>query len=168
MLRFVSVGVLVGMLAGGSAFAAEKAAPKRATAEDLAAALSAKTGKATVKTPTGAAAPAAGALAADAKTERRIVEGAVTGVTKRAISVEYAVTNEGSYEMLLPFAAQMKVEGAPSLAALGRGDKVKVGIEQTYRENEKGERVLLKTEAHVIALVQKAPETLGSEGAATP
>jgi hypothetical protein len=147
----------------GPAFAAEKAAPKRTTAEDLAATLIAHSTTPSAKNSADTAAPAAGALAADAKVERRIVEGVVSTVTKRAISVEYETKGSASYEMMLPLAAQVKVEGVKALAELNRGDQVKVGIEQTYRENAKGERQILKTEALVVALVQRAPETLTAQ-----
>lgn len=169
MSRFSYAGVvLAGVLMSSAALAAEKAAPKRATAEDLATTLSSKSNKTVMKSSASPAAVSASTAAADAKTERRIVEGYVSTVTKRAISVEYETKGSESYEMMLPLATQVKVEGVKALADLKRGDQVKVGIEQTYRQNEKGERIVLKTEALVVALVQKAPDILDSEGTTTP
>jgi hypothetical protein len=173
MKRILAVAAI--LCCGALAQAAEtpvtskKAAPKRATADDLAATLSNKPGTSASGQAKATAVDAGTAALADAKIERRIVEGHISTVTKRAINVEYETKGSESFEMMLPLAAQVKVEGAAALADLKRGDRVKVGIEQTYRQSDKGERVILKTEALVVALVQRAPETLTtSEEVTTP
>ncbi len=101
---------------------------------------------------------------AEAKTERRIVEGKVVSVSKRSISVEYEEKKQ-MQEMLLPLGADLKLEGVASLLELKRGDRVKVGVEQTYRGVPDGEPALLKTEALVIVLVQPAAAAAGAPGA---
>lgn len=83
--------------------------------------------------------------------------GTVVHVGKQAISVEYLVTKEGSYEMLLPVGQETKLKHVRSFDELKRGDTVRVKYEQVYREGEKGERVILKTTATEIALVRSAP-----------
>ena len=100
----------------------------------------------------------------DVKKLRRIVEGQVVYVSKRSISVEYEEKKQ-MQEMLLPLGAELKVEGVASLLELKRGDRVKVGVEQTYREVPDGEPSLLKTEALVIILVQRAADAVATFGA---
>ena len=94
----------------------------------------------------------------DVKKTRRIVEGKVVGVSKRSISVEFENKPNDFSEMLLPLAADLKVEGATSISELKMGDRVKVGIEQAQREVSGSEPVLLKTEALVVILVQRAAD----------
>ena len=107
--------------------------------------------------------------AADEKVDTKTVTGQITGMTKRTLSVEYEQTAEGSYEMLLPFDGTVKLERLKTLQQLSRGDTVAVRYEQTYRVNEKGERVILKTVAKQVSLVRTAPKQgLASGGAAAP
>ena len=102
---------------------------------------------------------------ADLKVVRKVVEGKVVHVSKRAISVEYEVTDQGSYEMLLPLAGSLEVRGAASVADLKYGDQVKVGIEQSYRTGDDGQPVLVKTEALVIVLLARAGQAAPAEAA---
>ncbi len=121
------------------------AAKPRATAKEIKAALanpSAKT-KAAAKT----AAPD------EAKVLRKIVEGKITSVTKRSISVEYETKDAESNEMLLPFGSSVAVEGVKALSEFKPGDHVKIGVEQSYKDVPSGDRIILKTEALVVALV---------------
>ena len=87
---------------------------------------------------------------------RKVVEGRLVHAGKRAISVEYDTTSEGSFEMSLPLAEGVEVRGAASVADLKYGDKVKVGIEQSFRPGDDGAPVLVKTEALVIVLLEPA------------
>ena len=88
-----------------------------------------------------------------------MVEGSVVHVSKRAISVEYEAKEHESNEMLLPLGANLTVEGGiKSLAELKYGDHVKVGVEQTYKDNPDGTKTILKTEALVVALIKRAPD----------
>ena len=105
-------------------------------------------------------------VASDEKLERKSVTGQVTYVGKRALSVEYQNTAEGLYEMLLPFSESMRLAHLRSLSELKQGDTVRVQYEQTYREGEKSERVILKTIVKEIALIKRASaQQLGSREA---
>lgn len=95
------------------------------------------------------------------------VRGQVTSVTKRAISVEYAQKNNASYEMLLPFTQDIRLSHLRNLSELKPGDTVKVRYTQTYRENDKGEKVILNTVATDLALIRRAP-TSGFSSRETP
>lgn len=95
----------------------------------------------------------------DSKKLRKVVEGKVVHVTKRAISVEYEMKAQESNEMLLPLSADLTLEGGiKELSQLKFGDQVKVGIEQTYKDNPDGTKTILKTEALVVALIQRASD----------
>ena len=107
------------------------------------------------------------ALTADAKKPlaekplrkaRKIVEGQVVQISKRSISVEFESTGSVSNEMLLPLGSQVTVEGAAKLSDLKQGDRVKVGIEQTFQDVPGSDPVLVKTEALAIVLVLKPAE----------
>lgn len=118
--------------------------------------------------PAAAAKKAKAAVKEEAKKARRIVEGSVVHVSKRAISVEYEVKGTESNEMMLPLGAKLTLEGGiKSLEELKYGDRVKVGIEQTYTDNPDGTTTTLKTEALVVALVQRASEATAAPAGAT-
>lgn len=87
------------------------------------------------------------------------VKGEVTVVGKRAISVEFSQTKDSSDEMLLPISPETKVTHAHGYEELKRGDTVRVTYRQVYRENEDGERIILKTTATEIARLRSAPTT---------
>lgn len=93
----------------------------------------------------------------DEKVAYKEVTGTVTYVGKRAMNVEYAVTKEGSYEMMLPYDASVRVARVRSLADFKQGDTVRVKYRQTYRHGDKGEKIVLDTVATEIALVRSAP-----------
>jgi hypothetical protein len=101
----------------------------------------------------------------DAKVISKEVTGEVVYVGKRAISVEFDRTADGSMEMLIPIDGNTMAKHLQTLAQLKRGDRVRVLYQQTYKEDEQGERVILKTVATTVALVRRAvPEgTLRSE-----
>ena len=107
------------------------------------------------------AAPAVGADTGNSeeKLAYKEVTGTVVHVGKRAISVEYAVTKDGSYEMILPFDADLKLARLRSLSELKAGDTVKVGYQQTYLDGDDGKPVVLKTVATMITLLRTAPKT---------
>ncbi len=94
----------------------------------------------------------------DDKVETKTAIGKVVAVTKRAMSVECAVTPNQTVELLLPFADQIQVQSFKSLSELKPGDTVRVQFEQTSREGatEKDERVVLKTLVKQIALLERA------------
>ena len=128
------VAVLV--LLGGYAKAETKTAPKLGSAQQAA-----------VKP----------SLPDDAKKKREVIEGQVVYVGKRAMSVEFKQSKEGGFEMQLPYGEKMTVEGVKSVSELHYGDRVKVGVEQTYRDMPEGkEPQILKTEVLVVALVSRA------------
>lgn len=85
------------------------------------------------------------------------VKGEVTNVGKRALSVEFSRTKNSSSEMLLPIGEATKLIRLKSLDELKAGDTVQVRYTQTYREDEKGKRIVLKTTATEIALLRSAP-----------
>lgn len=129
------------------------AAKVQATAADVKAAVS----KPAVKAK-DASSPVKAASADDAKILRKIVEGKITSLTKRSISVEYETTGSESNEMLLPLGSSVTVEGVKAIADFRPGDHVKVGVEQSYKDMPDGEHIILKTEALVIALVERASD----------
>ena len=90
--------------------------------------------------------------------DSKTVTGQVGAVTKRSISVEYSQTANGGYEMLLPLAKDVRFEHLKDLTELKRGDTVTVTYDQTWKEGDKGERVILKTVATTISLVKRAPK----------
>lgn len=92
----------------------------------------------------------------DEQVEQKTVTGEVMGATKRAISVEFSRTPTESTEMLLPVDGKTAVERLKSLADLRRGDRVSVEYQQTYREDEHGERIILRTIATRVALLRSA------------
>lgn len=102
------------------------------------------------------------ALPKDAKTETKQVTGQLVMVRKNKISVEYATEKDGSYEMLLPITPDVRFKYIRGLEQLQSGDTVTVEFEQTYREPEDGERVILKTVAKEIQLVKHAVPSSGS------
>lgn len=122
-----------------------------------AAVMAAETKPAAVKAKTAAVA-AKPTSADEAKILRKIVEGKITSLTKRSISVEYETKGSESNEMLLPLGSSVAVEGVKAIADFRPGDHVKVGVEQSYKDMPDGERIILKTEALVIALVERAPD----------
>ena len=98
------------------------------------------------------------AAAPEERVELKTVTGDVVYVGKQAISVEYASTKKGGFEMLLPLSSDTALVRLRSLEELKRGDTVKVRYEQTSRETDKkDERVILKTIAREIALIRHAP-----------
>lgn len=86
------------------------------------------------------------------------VKGRVVTITKRAISVEYDSKEQASYEMLLPLAKDIRLSHLQDLSELKQGDTVRVKYEQTYTENDKGERMILKTLATDLTLLRSAPK----------
>lgn len=94
----------------------------------------------------------------DEKVAYDVVTGTVGSVSKQAISVEYSRTKTGSYEMLLPLTEETRLEHLKSLDELKTGDTIRARYQQTYREGDKGERIILKTAATEIALIRRAPE----------
>lgn len=158
-----SIAIMMVFIVCGAAQAEETHTPKPAVAKKTQAAPLA--GKTKIVSATKSAAvksnqnQTAAAKEDDVKKSRRIVEGNVGYVSKRAISVEYETKPDESYEMLLPLSADLKLEGGlKSVTELKRGDRVKVGIEQANREVSGSGPVLLKTEALVIVLVQRASD----------
>ena len=105
-----------------------------------------------------ASSASAGPSELEERLEHKKVTGELVTVTKQAISVEYSRTAKASYEMLLPITQDTKLVKVRSLDELQPGDTVKVQYEQTYREGEDGERIVLKTVATEIALVRQAPK----------
>ena len=95
---------------------------------------------------------------AEEKVDVKAVTGQVVHVGKRAISVEYATTADGSFEMLLPVNQDTTFQHLKGLADLARGDTVKVQYRQTYTDTEKGERITRATVATNIALVRRVPQ----------
>ncbi len=114
-----------------------------------------------------AAVAVAAVVEQEPKKVRRVVEGSVVHVSKRAISVEfetYEKKQQQFHEMLLPLSSEIKVEGVAALAELKRGDQVKVGIEQSFKDDPQGkEPLLVKTEALVIVLVKRAEASVEAE-----
>lgn len=96
--------------------------------------------------------------APEEKVESKEVTGEVASVSASAISIEYSKTKQGSYEMLLPVGKETRLERLKSLVELKARDTVRVRYEQTYKEDDKGERIVLKTLATQISLVRPAPE----------
>jgi len=94
----------------------------------------------------------------DAKVELKEMTGQVMTVHKRYISVEFSKTKRESLEALLPIDDKTQFERVKHLGELKRGDTVKVSYWQTYREDEEGGRIVLKTVASSIALVRSAPK----------
>jgi hypothetical protein len=101
-------------------------------------------------------------LPEDAKTETKQVTGQLVMVRKNKISVEYATKEDGSYEMLLPITSDVRFKHVRGLEQLQPGDTVTVEFEQTYRDPEDGERVILNTVAKEIQLVKHAVQSPGS------
>lgn len=102
----------------------------------------------------------------DEKVEVKELSGRIVAITKRSMSIEFDRPVNGADEALMPIDAKTKVERVKSLAELQRGDTIRVQYEQTYREDDKGERIILKTIARKIALIRSAPrDELGSREA---
>jgi hypothetical protein len=71
------------------------------------------------------------------------IEGEISGMTKRSISIVYGRDNAKGieYEMLLPFAKEgVKVEHKKNLSEFAQGDTVRVSYEEVIEENEQGEK----------------------------
>lgn len=88
--------------------------------------------------------------------ELKTVTGELIMVRNGAISVEFSKTAGGSYEMFLPLAPDVKFAHVKGLEGLKRGDTVSVRYQQTIREGEEGEPIVVKTVATQIALVKSA------------
>ena len=94
----------------------------------------------------------------DEKMEYKTVTGAVVFVNGQSIGVEYSRTAKGSYEMILPVSQETQLDHLISLSEIKVGDTIAAKYRQTYKENDKGERIVLNTTATTIALVRRAPE----------
>ena len=108
--------------------------------------------------------------ASDEKVEEKTLTGDIVSVNSRQISVEYAKTATQAEEMLFSLDKDVDVEGPKTLKQLVAGDRVQVLYRQTYREDEKGQRVILKTLAKDITLLRSATAegALRSEDMASP
>ena len=94
----------------------------------------------------------------DEKIQSKQVTGELVAVSKQGISVEYSSTPQESYEIFLPITHQTRLKQMKTFSDLQVGDKVMVDYEQTYQENKKGERIILKTVATRISLVKKSTQ----------
>jgi hypothetical protein len=106
----------------------------------------------------------------DEKKERKTVQGQVVYLGKRAISIEYATTEDGSFEMLVPIdSAQTKVRSPlRKISDLKAGDTVSVEYEQTYVIDKDGKRINTGATAQSISLIRAAPiQTMGSDSTLT-
>jgi len=91
-----------------------------------------------------------------AKIDKKIVTGTILAIRQDRINVEYDKKDGVVYEMILPLADMVQYSHVRSLSDLNAGDEVKVKYEQTYEDQENGERKILKTEAIQITLVKRA------------
>lgn len=92
----------------------------------------------------------------DEHVEERTVTGDVVSVGRSFISVETAKTKTSAEEMMFWLDKGVRVEGPKQLSQLQPGDRVSVQYLQTYRVDDAGERVILKTVATKVALLRSA------------
>jgi hypothetical protein len=93
------------------------------------------------------------------------VEGVMSGMTKRSISIVYGSDAEKGieYEILLPFAKEgIKVEHKKNLSELAQGDTVRVSYEEVIEENEQGEKKEGRR-AKVISFIRAAEKKSESQ-----
>ena len=93
------------------------------------------------------------------------VQGEISGITKRSISIVYDRDNKKGveYEMLLPFAQEgIKVEHKKNLSEFSQGDTVLVSYEEVIEENEKAEKKEDRR-AKVISFIKAAPKQTESQ-----
>ena len=97
--------------------------------------------------------------------EMKGIEGEISGMTKRSISIVYSRDNQKGieYEMLLPFAKEgIKVEHKKNLSELAQGDTVRVSYEEVIEENEQGEKKEGRR-AKVISFIRAAEKKTDSQ-----
>lgn len=102
----------------------------------------------------------------EGKVEYGEVTGTVSAVSKQGVAVEYSRTKQGSYEMFLPIAEGIRLSRIQSLTDVKPGDTVKVGYQQTVKEDGKGKRVVLKTVATELTFLKPAQQLTSKEEAA--
>jgi len=93
------------------------------------------------------------------------VQGEISGITKRSISIVYGRDNAKGieYEMLLPFTKEsIKVEHKKNLNEFFQGDTVKVSYEESIEENAQGEKKEDRR-AKVISFIKAAPKKTESQ-----
>ncbi len=93
---------------------------------------------------------------ADEKIEQKAVVGELVHMGKRAMSVEFAQSEAGTSEILLPINDRTKVERVRTLGDLKPGDRIEVQYEQTYKDGEGGIQIILRTMATRVTLLRSA------------
>ena len=96
---------------------------------------------------------------AEKKEDERTIVATVTGTVSTVggnfINVEYSKNKGSAKEMFLPLSDKVRLDNFQSLKDLKYRDAVRVRYEQTYKEDEDGKRVVLKTVATEITRVEK-------------
>ncbi len=101
--------------------------------------------------------------------EDHTITGTVVGLTKRNLSREYQNTAGESYEMLLPFGTEMRLDRIRDVKDVKRGDTVTISYRQKYRQETDGTQTLVKTVVTSISLVKSgSTQTLSPQGGRLP
>jgi hypothetical protein len=91
-------------------------------------------------------------LVAEAK-----ITGEVAAASSSGIAVQFGSTSAGAKEIYLPLNEKTKFQRFLNPSQLKAGDTVQVVYEQTYKEPEKGKRILLGAVATEVILLKQAP-----------